>query len=445
MISLRVAVASLVLASIAGCGSRSGIDLFGSGASGGAGAGGGTSTSTTTSSSTSTSSSTTTTTSGAATCDALSTWPAVVLPDLGRRPQLAALPGSNDVLLGVVAPGDAPYDFLTLDRVVPFAAWPPTIETSYGDWVTPVDDFAMGPGPDGPVALLYLAGASLNLLTTMVPDVSEVPLTPFGNADTLFAAGIPGRYLAAQVDKSNGYASLSIVSYQPGGLPQTEGPHVCISSAVDAAAVPSGTGFLTALVEVDPPANNCAPATPFAGTRLSVKRYESPPEAGSFLQLSDGDGFSTPEPIFHLAMAQAAFGAWVVFQTDGSISEQMPAIVATAVDATGHVLPGTPAFFSVSPEGIAWPHLAAATVVGDALALAYVDTVDPSAPTILIQIARPDGTLGPATSIPTNGAWLTGRVELQASPDRRSLLVAWEAAQDQPRIALARVDCVNGL
>lgn len=99
----------------------------------------------------------------------------------------------------------------------------------------------------------------------------------------------------------------------------------------------------------------------------------------------------------------------------------------------------------MSPEGIGWPTIAAATLVGDALAVAHVDTLDPSAPTIVVQIAKPDGTLGPATSIPTNDAWLTGRVELQASPDGRSLLVAWEAAQDQPRIALARIDCVTAL
>jgi hypothetical protein len=47
--------------------------------------------------------------------------------------------------------------------------------------------------------------------------------------------------------------------------------------------------------------------------------------------------------------------------------------------------------------------------------------------------------------VPTNAAWLSGRVRMLASPDRRSLLVAWEAGFDDAHIGLARIDCVGGL
>ena len=40
--------------------------------------------------------------------------------------------------MGVIAPGDGPTEFLTLDRVAPFTAWPPTIETTYGSWITAI-------------------------------------------------------------------------------------------------------------------------------------------------------------------------------------------------------------------------------------------------------------------------------------------------------------------
>ena len=63
----------------------------------------------------------------------------------------------------------------------------------------------------------------------------------------------------------------------------------------------------------------------------------------------------------------------------------------------------------------------------------------------LVVRLRPDGSLGPATSIPTNEAWLVGRLRLLASPAQNSLLIAWEAYVNDYRVALARVDCVGGL
>jgi hypothetical protein len=63
----------------------------------------------------------------------------------------------------------------------------------------------------------------------------------------------------------------------------------------------------------------------------------------------------------------------------------------------------------------------------------------------VIRIVQPDGALGPETSIPTNEAWLSGHVRIQASADRRSLLVAWDAGFDDARIGLARVDCTGRL
>ncbi len=80
---------------------------------------------------------------------------------------------------------------------------------------------------------------------------------------------------------------------------------------------------------------------------------------------------------------------------------------------------------------------------GDELAVAWVDNIDPTAPTIVVRIVRADLSLGPVTSFSTNPAWLFGSLRMVASPDGARLFLAWDASGGgAPTVGAARLDCV---
>lgn len=157
---------------------------------------------------------------------------------------------------------------------------------------------------------------------------------------------------------------------------------------------------------------------------------------------TEGSHFELGEPVAYLHLAPASFGAWVVFQSDGGNSLMVPPIVAARIDHLGQAISALDPI-PVSPAGFLTNSVAVASL-GDTLAVAWVDSVDPSAPTIVVQLVEPSGILGAGISIPTNDASLSGQIEMLASPDGNSLLLAWEGQVDGPRVALARVDCAGG-
>lgn len=447
MLSRRFA--SLLFCSLAlapACGSRSALDGAGDPTSEG-GAGGSTTTSGTTSSSTTGSTSTTSTTGTTPFCGAVAVQDTFVINPgaQARRPQLAAYKTKASVLMGAIST-DLPTEWLSFVELTdPWTTWPPGVKGQVGQLAYGVSDFVMSTGPKGPLAIVGVGPVDPTpaLLQFDEASISYDSFGSLGSGEFLYVAGVQDRTLAAQRNIAGPYDTLQIGSYQTGGLPQSEEPLVCLQSPVLAAAVPAGTGFLSAVAEAEDPDDNCLSVNPSKGTRLAMKRYESPKEPGSFLQLTEGESFSDAEAVHLLTMSTASFGAWVVLQRDGSTSEQMPAIQAFPVDMKGYLLSGSLGPFAVSPDGVDYPAVAAATLAGDLLAVAHVDNLDPSAQAIVIQLARADGSLGPTIAIPTNEAWLTGRVEMLASPDGHSLLITWESAQPEQRIALTRVDCLG--
>lgn len=361
-------------------------------------------------------------------------------PGLATSPQLAQLPGSNDVLLSFLDAPAGDGGALFAARVEAFGAWPPAFDEPA--LLHPaVARYKVGPGPAGPVALLHPPGAQPALATSIYPQLEslDVPLTP--HDDVLFVAAIQDRYFFGERSETGAYDVLALGSHQPGSLPQSEGPLVCLSPPLIARGVPSGPGFLAAYLEPDPPEPGCVPAAPLSGTIVSVSRYEAPPGLGAHLERTQGQRFVNSEPAVHLALAPASFGAWVVFQTDGSTSRSAPPVVAARLDAGGKAMsPGEPT--PVSPGGVIMPDVAVASL-GDTLAVAWIDAIDPSAPVIVLQLVRPDGTLGAATSIPTNAAWYTGALQLLPSAAGDALLLAWETFEQDGQVALARIRCLN--
>ena len=94
---------------------------------------------------------------------------------------------------------------------------------------------------------------------------------------------------------------------------------------------------------------------------------------------------------------------------------------------------------ALTGSGIATNTLAA-TAMDDDLVIAWVDSVDPSAPVILLRRVRADGEVVAETAIPTNAAWLAGKLRMVTSPDQRSLLLAWTADVNKS-VGVAKVTC----
>jgi hypothetical protein len=432
------------LALLAACGARTSLvtsDAASTSGSGGGGAGG--------SSVTVTSSSSTGSSSGGAGgssgCDALVVVEPVTVaptPTLARAPEIGLPDASGEFFLSFIeGPSETP-GLLRAVRMAPFTVWPPEFG-AYLDLDTDILDYVAGPGPAGPVALIHHGSGGLTFIaTTFLPQLDSVPIGS-GETDLLFVTGIPDRSLFAQAYPSPSNSVLNVGSYQPGSLPQTEEPLICITSPELGAAVPSGSGFLAAFVEPNPPESSCEPDAPLPGTVVSLMRYESPVAPGSFLERKQGARFVASEPIAHLHLAPTSFGAWVVFQTDGSTSLTFPQVVAARVDFSGQpVVPGE--LIGVSPDGVTSGPIAVAAL-GDAVAVAWIETLDPTTPRVVIQIVGPDGSLGAATSFLTEEAWFSRRIRLQASADGRGLLAAWEGNFGDVLIGMARIDCVGGL
>ena len=439
---------SLALSGAAGCGSRSDLDPFGAADSGEQGGGtttSGSGTTTPTGSTTSgTTGTTTTTVTGPVECSGLTVLsPLQVVPTPGeaRAPELQVLPATGEALLAYIEAPPGASGLLRFSASAAFAEWPPPF-SGFPAALENVVDFATGPGPEGPVGYIRRAGDLPVLASQLYPDLVKVD-TPFqpGDGEISFVAAIPDRYLAAELTAVPGYHVLGVGSYQPGGLPQSEDPLVCTTNRILGAGVPAGQGFLAAFTQPSY-AESCIPAE--AGTIAQVGRYDAPPEPGSSLKYTEGSSWvSAGQPLVHLAMAATSSGAWLAFQTDGSTSEVPPPVFAIRLDMAGEPIPGEQ-YIPVMPAGFTPPAIAAAAV-GDNLAVAWVDNIDPGPPLIALQLVRPDGSLGPATSFPTSEAWATGRLRLLASPAQNSLLVAWETSLDGHRVALARIDCIGGL
>lgn len=359
-----------------------------------------------------------------------------VIPEVAfdaSSPDLALMPDGDMIVTwfaGATVLGDP-----TLN---PSEEWPDPIDAMNGLTAPTVTDYVAGPGIDGPV--LYARDEmGGGWLTRGLFNVNEeVPVASFGGTP-MFAVGAPNRYLYADGD-GNGF--LTVGSYQPGGLPQDEAPMTCLSSPAIGAAVSKGEGFVAAYTESDPPGQSCLSQVPQPGRAIVTMRYEPlSNEPGAPLEVTTEEVLVHAEPVAHLALASTGFGAWLVYQTDGSTSEVMPAIQARLLDHGGKLQPFASGPFPVSPQGITTPEVIAANL-DDALALLWVDTTVPDAPTLFVQRVEGDGSLGASIAVPTNVASLSGRVRMIATSDARSLIVTWEG-DGATSVALAKIDCVN--
>jgi hypothetical protein len=435
-LSWSVSFASL----LAACSARTGLDVDGAGETT-AGTGGRPSTSTSTD------------VGGGAplSCDGLVLVdPPVALPTpatAARAPEIGLLP-EGDAWISILESPTGTAGTLRVGRTNAFSEWPPNF-VAMVDLDPAVVDYVTGPGAGAPVALIQHASDSF-LATSLLPTLEGTELLtltgPAATTTPSFAVGIEGRFLAAAIARQAdlNQAVLHVGSYQPDSLPQSEPPLSCTKQAAPAAAIPTTGGFLAAYAMNNPPSDPCPVGDKPRPSVVTIARYGAPTEPGSFLTYEETDHAVLNDTVVHVALVPAPFGAWEVFQGAGDDARQPPAILAQRLGPDGISLDPPGGYTPISPDGVSSAFIGAAPL-GDALVVAWTDALDPTAPTIVLQIVRSDLSLGPSASIPTNVVWQTGRIRMVASPEARSLLVAWEGGVDAPAVGLARLDCVTGL
>ncbi len=426
-------LAAAALAPLLGCGARS--DLDGAGGAGGAatatvssgpqggsgdgGSGGGGA-------------------GGAFACDELVlAEPVLAYLDLARAPALAAGSG-GEVLLYFLGDLEGSSDWLQSLRFRPFDSWPPAPPSDFALIDAPVESFVVGRrGEDSVAVIRRFTGA---YLASPIAPTPEPPLVDVGDTPR-FVAGNELAFMVGGSLQTPSYDVLSLGSYQPGSLPQTEDPQVCVTSRALSAGVAQGNGFLVAHAASNPPTNACDVAMPLVGSIVANGRYDV--GSGPDLTRTDGELVVADDRLVHLAMAGTSFGAWEVYQYAGDNARTPPPIHAFALGPDAYAITPNAPHIPVGSRGLVSPQLAV-TNLSDALVVLWVDNVDPSSPTLIVQLVRPDGALGPSAAIPTSAVWQTGKISLLASADANSVLVAWEGGLDLPQIGLARLDCVGG-
>ncbi len=451
----RWPVATLLVgaAGVIGCGGRSQLhDSIAGPAAAGDGAGGSSSTS-------SASTSSTTGGSGGAppACQALvlSGPPITYEPsssEHGSRPSL--VPATDDgALVSVVflrEPLEGPYEGpsrVASATLSPWGSWPSSLgpeDQAVGFFGDP---FAAAPAmPEaqpGFSVLFYLPTNSFPSDMFLAPAVATgTSYDPFPAGvswdawepawPSALARGASGHLAAYQLGMGpSSYLSVALVDAPSGDM--TVMPEVaCASAPFTVDAIPAAGGFLVATA-TGRPFGACPldDGIPGPATELDVIRLDQ-----ETMTLSLAASFEEIDPIAHVALAPRADGAWLVWQSTGASAESPPPIQAVPLDEQGAP---AGAVFSVTGSGQTTGPFAAAAL-GARLAVAWIDWLDPSSPTIRLDLFDEEGAFVSGASLGTSGAWLyDASLALLASPDGTALLASWADESDQPPPAPATV------
>lgn len=331
----------------------------------------------------------------------------------------------------------------------PWGEWPSTI--GQGHFAASIGGrrFA-ATGGDGGFALLLPVGGGPNPGVYFAPSVApETDYSPIPDAFVVttepmsrpaFVARGASGHLAGSLHDAGGFLQLEINFITPeGSVFGASLASGCATSPMVTGAVPSGDGFLVAF----------SSGRPF-GTCFNDDGIPGPPTE---LQVAwmDGNGTIKPgavlpgiEPIFGAQIVARSDGAWLVWQHDGSTSEVSPPILAVRLDATGQLASD---IFEVVPTGASSARPFAADRLGDKLVVAWVDAIDPSAPSLIVQVFDEAGLLTGGASLSTApGFFFDDQLAIMGSPAGNQVLLAYasDPGDGLRRIHVARLDCVIG-
>ena len=327
-------------------------------------------------------------------------------------PALAPLPPG----LAVVERDDA-SGALSFEPLSAWTAnWPLTLGAAQ-DTGQAAASFVVGTGLGGPALLaaapplgVFLAGPEAFGASGTWQQIA------WGTYEPALVAALPQSWLAGLGSSAGSLVSLGLCEVQPDLSTGCDWDVACaLGGRLPAAAAPVD-GAVIAGVASGKDWGGCPdPDMPGPPTRLHVVRVE-----GAHA-LSLGATLVTGEPIAHVEVVSRVGGAWVVYQTDGSTSEQPPAVLAQRVDATG-LLVGEPT--AAVPDGECEGIFAAAPF-GDGLVVAWLRPA--GAPGLGVRVIEQSGSLGPGGALDLPGPLSHDRIGVAASPTADAVVVVFGA------------------
>ena len=220
------------------------------------------------------------------------------------------------------------------------------------------------------------------------------------------------------------------------GAPVSSPPPRCASTRIPGDVLAREQRFLFAHAAGDPDECFVAPGEPppGPGRRLLLRRISVDEDATTEVYTGFDD-------LVVVRLLPRADGAWLLARESGASARVQPPGFALRLGPGNTV--GEP--FEVTSTGT---DRMAAAALGDGFVTAFADSIDPSAPTVILRVFSPEGAASAEASFSTNGAWLTGeRLSLLGAPGPGSVLVAWvgQPSGGKPRsLLLRRYDCIGG-
>jgi hypothetical protein len=350
------------------------------------------------------------------------------------------------------SPGPVPSQVDTLP-FAPWGAWPPAFALpKVAHPVANPVPFAAVMEPGGTLALLVQPfpmnappGCPIDALFGVLPDAPQWPMGfmfPVQGGcvgvDTPLAVGSNAEglhFAAADISTSvagQGQRGLSFQVFDGAGqllIP----PQIRCSSTPHTGDVLGGQHdflFAHSAAINDACGDPNAPAGP--PTQLVLRRLSK--DAASATTL-----FQATDALVLTRLLPRSSGAWLIFQESGESALVQPSALAMRLSADG--APGAP--FPITEPGLGQVTVAP---FGDGFAVAVVDAIDPSAPTIRLAVFSADGLVQAQTSFSTGGAWLMNHhLALLGAPDGKALLVGWVGTSPDlgASIFLRRFDCTD--
>ncbi|MFS8065074.1 MAG: hypothetical protein ACMG6S_01755 [Byssovorax sp.] len=387
-----------------------------------------------------------------------------MLEPLVELPALADLRAAHDPLLQRLGQGDVlalmrreavegpvggGLSSVSQVRLAPWESWPPVFEapllTLSDSWnvpfvssVEPLGTFALGvePFPKNNPSGCDLA-AFYGLSPEAPPGPSALALKLDGTCDdrpiAVATAGNGTHFVANDVAfGSSIHPVRSLVAHvlDASGSKIASMDLACATTRFVGDVLSDETGFLFVHARSD--SQSCFETELHdPARRLVLQRFQGTKQESSVIHEGVDD-------LVYTRLLPRNGGSWVLYRESGASAVVQPPGMAMRLEAG-------------SPSGDAFPvtssdtNSMAAAAFGDGFVVAFVDSIDPSAPNIFVRVYDGSGTLSSEVSFGTNGAWLLGdRLTLVASPSARSFLVGWIGAKEPfgSETFLRRFDCI---
>ena len=381
--------------------------------------------------------------------------PAPSPSDNAGAPLLLRLTEGRVLVLAGFTPAESPGPVPTVLAGValePWGSWPPAAGPhSVFDTAADSAPFTARREPQGETLALAFQrfptnappGCQLGAYYGLSPDAPPGPtalqLLLNGSCDdapiAIATAGNGLHFVANDIALLPGVRGVVAHVLDASGAPVHSLPPLCASTRIPGDVLPREQRFLFAHAAGDPDECFGAPnALPGPGRRLLLRRISADEDETTELYAGTDD-------LVDVRLLPRADGAWLLARESGASALVAPPGFAMRLGPGDAV--GDP--FEVTATG---SDRMAAAALGDGFVTAFTDSIDPSAPTVILRVFSPEGAASAEASFSTNGAWFTNqRLALLGAPGPGSILVAWvgQPSGDGPQsLLLRRYDCVGG-